>query len=176
MRVPLCTQLLPGPALPDVRALRDKSEHLSQLIDQDFSAYPKVKDYLGKASETALRTGKVMSMAGRTRRFEEISAMSKAQIAALRREATNFPIQATCADGLKSALALLFERRDKSPGAVPILAVHDEIVVECDEEGAERVEAWLKKAMVDGMDAVVNAIEPHVPIEIEVAVSETWGD
>jgi len=146
------------------------------LIEQYFSAYPKVKDYLGKASEAALRTGTVMSTAGRTRRFEDISAMSKAQIAALRREATNFPIQATCADGLKLALALLFERRDECPGATPILAVHDEIVVECDEGEAEKVEACLKKAMRDGMDAVINASEPHVPIEVETSVSQTWGD
>ena len=58
----------------------------------------------------------------------------------------------------------------------PILAVHDEIVVECDEGEAERVEAWLKNAMVDGMDAVVNETEPHVPIEVEASVSQAWGD
>jgi DNA polymerase-1 len=73
-------------------------------------------------------------------------------------------------------LALLWERRDECPGAVPILAVHDEIVVECDEGAAEKAEGWLKKAMVDGMAAVVNADEPRFPIEVEVPVSKTWGD
>jgi DNA polymerase I-like protein with 3'-5' exonuclease and polymerase domains len=146
-----------------------------QLIDQYFSAYPKVKDYLGKASEAALRSRTVMTMTGRTRSFEDISVMSKAQIRALRREATNFPIQATCADGLKLALALLWERREEFPGAVPILAVHDEIVVECNKEDAEEVAAWLKKAMVDGMNAVVNADEPRVPIEVDVTPLQTWG-
>ena len=52
-------------------------------------------------------------------------------------------MQGTGADGLK--LALLYERRDECPGAVPILAVHDEIVVECDEGEAEKVEAQLLK-------------------------------
>ena len=57
------------------------------------------------------------------------------------------------------------------------VAVHDEIVVECDEGDADRAETWLKKAMVDGMDAVVNATEPqHVPIEVEATVSQAWGD
>jgi len=42
--------------------------------------------------------------------------------------------------------------------------------------GAPKVEAWLNKAMVDGMDAVVNAAEPHVRIEVETSVSQTWGD
>ena len=44
------------------------------------------------------------------------------------------------------------------PGAVPILAVHDEIVVECDEKDVEKAEAWLEKAMIDGMDEVVNGL------------------
>ena len=51
---------------------------------------------------------------------------------------------------------------------MPILAVHDEIVVECDEGDAEEVEAWLKRAMVDGMVGVLNAPEvegPHVRVE-----------
>ncbi len=33
----------------------------------------------------------------------------------------------------------------------------------------KKVEAWLKKAMVDGMDEVLNGSEegPHVPVEVE---------
>jgi DNA polymerase-1 len=91
-------------------------------------------------------------------------------------EHLNAPVQGTAADGMKLALALLWERRDECPGAVPILAVHDEIVVECDEGEAEKVEAWLKNAMVDDMDTVVNATEPDVPIEVETSVAQTWGD
>ena len=95
---------------------------------------------------------------------------------ALLHEHLNAPVQGTAADGMKMALALLWERRDECPGAVPILAVHDEIVVECDEGDAEKAEAWLKKAMVDGMDAVVNVTDPKVPIEVETSVSQAWGD
>jgi DNA polymerase I len=91
-------------------------------------------------------------------------------------EHLNAPVQGTAADGMKMALALLWERRDECPEAVLILVVHDEIVLECDEGDAEKALAWLKKAMVDGMDAAVNATEPHVPIEVEATVSHTWGD
>jgi DNA polymerase-1 len=91
-------------------------------------------------------------------------------------EHLNAPVQGTAADGMKVALAIIWERRGECPGAVPILAVHDEIVVECDKGDAEKVEGWLKRAMVDGMDAVANATEPRVPIEVEVTVSNTWGD
>ena len=67
--------------------------------------------------------------------------------------------------------------REEDPGAMPILAVHDEIVVECGERDAKKVEAWLKQAMIDGMDEVVNALKadsPSVPIEVEVESSRTW--
>jgi DNA polymerase I len=91
-------------------------------------------------------------------------------------EHLNAPVQGTAADGMKMALALLWERREELPGAVPILAVHGEIVVECNEEDAEKVAAWLEKAMKDGMDAVVNAAEPRVPIKVDVTPLQTWGD
>lgn len=91
-------------------------------------------------------------------------------------EHLNAPVQGTAADGMKLALAFLWERREECPGAIPILAVHDELVVECDEEDAEKAKAWLVKAMKDGMDAVVNVSEPRVPIEVEASVAQTWGD
>src|SRR5262245_25072305 len=67
----------------------------------------------------------------------------------------NYIVQGTGGDGLKVALALLWERRDQVPGAFPVLAVHDEIVVECDEGQAEMVAAWLKAAMVDAMAPLI---------------------
>jgi len=67
--------------------------------------------------------------------------------------------------------------REEHPGAVPILAVHDEIVVECGERDAKKVEAWLKKAMIDGIDEAVNGLKadgPSVSIEAEVESGRTW--
>ena len=87
-------------------------------------------------------------------------------------------MQGTGADGLKLALALLYERRAEGPRAVPILAVHDEIVVECDEKGVQKVEAWLKKAMIDGMTEILHDPETdglRVPIEVETKISKTWA-
>jgi DNA polymerase I-like protein with 3'-5' exonuclease and polymerase domains len=64
------------------------------------------------------------------------------------------------------------------PVAVPILVVHDEVVVECDEGDAKEVEAWLEKAMVDGMDGVLNVpgVEgPRVPVEVGVESGRSWA-
>jgi DNA polymerase-1 len=80
-------------------------------------------------------------------------------------------VQGSAGDGMKQALALLYERRDRCPGAFPVLSVHDEIVVECDEDKAEQVSAWLKAAMIDGMQPLLG----DVPCEVELSVEPTWG-
>ncbi len=93
-------------------------------------------------------------------------------------ERLNSPVQGTGADGLKLALALLWERRHEYPGAVPILAVHDEIVVECGEDEAAGVEAWLEEAMIDGMGEAIDASgreRSSVPVEVEVRRAWAWG-
>jgi DNA polymerase-1 len=84
----------------------------------------------------------------------------------------NAPVQGTGADGLKLALALLWERRDEAPGARIVLVVHDEIVVECDEGQADIAGKWLKQAMLDGMAPLV----APVPVEVESKRASSWGD
>src|SRR5687768_3226067 len=89
----------------------------------------------------------------------------------------NAPVQGTGADGLKLALALLWERRDECPGAVPVLVCHDEIVVECDAEQAADVKVWLEKAMIEGMEAILNGTdEVGIPVETEARIARNWGE
>lgn len=86
-------------------------------------------------------------------------------------EKLNTPVQGTGADGLKLALALLWERRQEVPGAFPVLAVHDEIVMECDEGQVGRVADWLRTAMLDAMTPLLDP----VPVEVEVNACRTWA-
>ena len=89
----------------------------------------------------------------------------------------NAPVQRTAADGLKLALALLWERRSECPRAVPVLVCHDEVVVECDEEQAVGAKAWLEKAMIEEMEAVLNGTEEvDVPVEVETRIDRGWGE
>jgi DNA polymerase-1 len=84
----------------------------------------------------------------------------------------NAPVQGTGADGLKLALALLWERREQAPGAFVVLVVHDEIVVESDESQADLTSKWLKGAMLDGMAPLIDP----VPVEVELKHASSWGD
>jgi len=86
-------------------------------------------------------------------------------------EKLNTPVQGSGADGLKAALTLFWERRDQTPGAFPVMAVHDEIVVEADADRAAEAEVWLKSAMIDAMAPLAD----QVPVEVECSVGTTWG-
>ena len=83
----------------------------------------------------------------------------------------NLPVQGTGADGIKRALALLWERRGQCPGAFPVLACHDEIVIECDENAGNSAAEWLRSAMVDGMAPLIRP----APVEVDLQIGRTWA-
>jgi len=57
------------------------------------------------------------------------------------------------------------------------IACHDEVVVECDVEQAANVKTWLKKTMIEGMEAVLNVTdEVDVPVEVEARIATSWGE
>ena len=61
--------------------------------------------------------------------------------------------------------------------AVPVLVCHDEVVVECDAEQAAEAKAWLEKAMIEGMNAVMNSTGTvPVPVEVEARIARCWGE
>jgi DNA polymerase-1 len=125
-----------------------------------FAAYPGLRAWHHKIGRTTDKPIETRTLAGR--RCLGVSRFN---------EKLNLPVQGTGADGLKKALGLLWERRAACPGAVPILAVHDEILVEVDAAQAEAAADWLKSAMVDAMAPLVDP----VPVEVEVGIARTWG-
>ena len=86
-------------------------------------------------------------------------------------EKLNTPVQGTSADGLKAALALLWETRDQCPSAAPILVVHDEIVLECDRADVEQAQAWLVDCMTRGMASFLE----RVPVVVEATAERDWS-
>jgi hypothetical protein len=51
-------------------------------------------------------------------------------------------------------------------------------VVECDEDKAEEAQAWLKAAMVEGMERALNDPDPEgprVPVEVETSTGKGWA-
>jgi DNA polymerase I-like protein with 3'-5' exonuclease and polymerase domains len=84
----------------------------------------------------------------------------------------NTPIQGSAGDGFKYAVALLREKRRECSGDPKVVnLVHDEIVVEIDENYAALGRAWLERCMVDGMAEVAG---PDVPASVEISVADRW--
>ncbi|MHB8576420.1 MAG: DNA polymerase [Dehalococcoidia bacterium] len=83
----------------------------------------------------------------------------------------NLPIQGAGADILKLALARLWEDRVTQPSAVPVLCVHDEIVVECDAAAASAVAPWL----TGHMEAAGAELLPDVPVVADVTIAADWS-
>src|SRR5215218_1000702 len=93
-----------------------------------------------------------------------------------RNEAINAPIQGAAADGLKMAVAEVHKRLRKFEGTAFIVAtIHDELLVECNEADGPEVLEIVQEAMVQTMGTLVNAKEPHIPIEVEGTVTKAWS-
>jgi DNA polymerase I-like protein with 3'-5' exonuclease and polymerase domains len=129
----------------------------TRLRDGFFAAYPGLRRWHRSIPDAKIET---RTLSGR--RCLGVAHFS---------EKLNAPVQGTGADGLKAALGLLWERRSQCPDAFPVMAVHDEIVVECVEDRTEDAAAWLKGAMVDAMAPLI----APVPVEVEVKLARTWG-
>jgi DNA polymerase-1 len=135
-------------------------EQARQYKKAFFEAYPGLQEWHRKTGATKDGAIETRTVAGR-RRVGITSFMQK----------LNSPVQGTGADGLKNALAMLWETRDTVPSAFPVLAVHDEIVLEADESEADLAADWLKRTMIAAMAPFADP----VPVEVEVRVSRTWG-
>ena len=84
----------------------------------------------------------------------------------------NIPVQGTGGDGLKLALARLFEQRNRLPSATPVACVHDEILVEVPLAEAEQARVWLTEQMIEAMRDIVG---DKVPIEVETMLGKDWA-
>jgi DNA polymerase I len=144
-------------------------EEAEEYRERWFEAYPAIRDW-HRREGADFDTGDVSasSLAGRLRRVKSFM------------EKVNHPVQGTGADGLKLAMALFHERLPEHLDARLVLAVHDELVVECPEEQAEEVARFVEEVMVAGMDKVMNpglATEHPdlVPIEVDTKNLGSWG-
>ncbi len=139
-----------------------------QIMARYFQTYRGLDAWLRDAARRAVRERQARTMAGRLARFnfdpEDRQAASLAQ-----RNGKNSPVQGSSADIIKRALRLLHDRL-KGTGAQVVNVVHDEVVVECPEEGAEGFARVVEEAMCDAGQEYVKA----VPVKVESAVTDEW--
>ena len=139
-------------------------------MDAYLEKYHGVRDYMKAIVEQARAEGYVSTLYGRRRSLPELKSSNFNTRSFGERVALNMPIQGTAADRIKLAMVNVY-RRLQSEGlrARLILQVHDELIVECPEDEAERVKEILKSEME-------NTAQLSVPLIVDAHIGHSWAE
>lgn len=141
-----------------------------RYIESYFARYPGIKAFLEDLVRAAKEQGYASTLMGRRRYLPELTSSKYLTRAFGERVAMNMPIQGTAADIIKAAMIKVYSRLKKEGyKARLILQVHDELLIDCPKEEAERVRKLLKESME-------TAFPLEVPLKVSVAAGGTWYD
>jgi DNA polymerase-1 len=141
-----------------------------KMIDQYFTRYKKVREYLDDAIINAKETGGITTLLGRKRALPEIRSANHMMRANAERMAMNSPIQGTASDLIKIAMVRLEERlKSQKLKSKLLLQVHDELVLECRKDELEKVQALVVETME-------NALTLSVPLKVNVGIGANWAE
>ena len=133
-----------------------------------FDRYPKIKDFLQGAIDSAKEYGYVLTLLNRRRFIPEIKSSNKIVISLGERLAMNAPIQGSAADIIKLAMVKVYERLKKERLASEIiLQVHDELILNVKPNELEKV----KTLVIEEME---NVFKLSVPLDVDVNLGKNW--
>ncbi|MEY8336946.1 DNA polymerase I [Lachnospiraceae bacterium 62-35] len=141
-----------------------------EYIDKYFETYPGVKEFLDRTVEEGKEKGYVTTLFGRRRPIPELKSANFMQRSFGERVAMNSPIQGTAADIMKIAM-IAVDRELKKEGLKSriVLQIHDELLVETEEQEIQQVKAILE-------DKMKHAADLKVALEVEAKVGKSWFD
>jgi DNA polymerase-1 len=142
----------------------------SRLMDEYFTRFGGVRDYLRDVVEQARVTGYTETMLGRRRYLPDLTSDVRQRREMAERMALNAPIQGSAADVVKVAM-LNVARALAAAGLRTrmLLQVHDELVLEVAPGERVQVEEIVRLEMG-------RAVEITVPLDVSVGVGRTWED
>lgn len=137
-----------------------------KYIEDYLKKYPKIKEYMDNTKNIAVEKGYVETKFGRRRYVPNIKSQNYIIREQAKRIAMNAPIQGTAADITKIAMVKIEERIKKEKlDAKILLQVHDEIIVECNNNIKDMIANILKEEME-------KAAILQVPIIADIRISE----
>ncbi|MCK0115781.1 DNA polymerase I [Isoptericola sp. S6320L] len=140
------------------------------LMDDYFTRFGGVRDYLAGIVEEARATGYTATILGRRRYLPDLTSDNRQRRQMAERMALNAPIQGSAADIIKLAmLGVQRELDDRGLASRLLLQVHDELVVEVAPGEREAAEEVLRTKM-----GAAYALD--VPLDVSVGTGETWHD
>ncbi|MGO1591132.1 MAG: DNA polymerase I [Ancrocorticia sp.] len=150
------------------RQLRIDVGEAQRLMDDYFSRFGKVRDYLNLLVERARKQGYTETMLGRRRYLPELTSTNRQLREAAERMALNAPIQGSAADIIKLAMVdVARDLLDAGLSSRVLLQVHDELVVEIAEGEHDQVEMLLRRDM--GQAATLS-----VPLSVGIGYGANW--
>ena len=148
--------------------LKISTEEAKVQMDQYFSRFGGVRDYLLDVVEQARKDGYTSTVLGRRRYLPELDSSNRQVREAAERAALNAPIQGSAADIIKVAMIEV----DKALAASEltsrmVLQVHDELLFEVAAGEREQLEALVR-------DKMGGAYPLDVPLEVSVGYGPSW--
>lgn len=139
-----------------------------ELIDNYFSTYPRVQEYMNECVERARELGYITTQFGRRRYLSDINSRNATVRGFAERNAINAPIQGTAADIIKRAMVAI-DHRLTAEGlqAEMMLQVHDELNFSVPLSELERT----RQVVIEEMEA---AFEMSVPLVAECGHGDNW--
>ncbi len=135
------------------------------LIDGYFETFPRVRDYMEQAKETAREKGYAETLFHRRRYLPDITSRNATVRNFAERNAINAPIQGSAADIIKIAMARIHRRfAEEGLGSKMILQVHDELNFSVLPEEKERVE-----------QIVLTEMQGAYPLSVPLVADSGWG-
>ncbi|WP_100451557.1 DNA polymerase I [Mycobacteroides abscessus] len=148
--------------------LKISNDEAKEQMDQYFSRFGGVRDYLRAVVDQARKDGYTSTVLGRRRYLPDLDSGDRLRREAAERAALNAPIQGSAADIIKVAMITTDKAlRDKGLRSRMLLQVHDELLFEVAEGERESLEALVRKTMG-------SAYPLDVPLEVSVGYGRSW--
>ena len=138
------------------------------LIDNYFTNYPKVKEFMDSSIEKARNDGYILTLKGRRRQLPDINSRNHLVRSIAERNAINSPIQGSAADIIKIAMIDIFDEFNRrNLKSKLIMQVHDELNFDVYKPELEQVKSIVK-------DKMENAVKLSIPLIVDIGVGENW--
>ncbi|RFZ17345.1 DNA polymerase I [Mycobacterium marinum] len=148
--------------------LKISTEDAKVQMDQYFSRFGGVRDYLMAVVEQARKDGYTSTVLGRRRYLPELDSSNRQVREAAERAALNAPIQGSAADIIKVAMIEVDKAlKEHALKSRMLLQVHDELLFEVAAGEREQIEALVR-------DKMGSAYPLDVPLEVSVGFGRSW--
>ncbi len=138
------------------------------LIENYFTTYPGIKQYMDSTLKTARERGFVETLYKRRRRTKNLHSSNWNMVQAEERAAINMPIQGTAADIIKIAMINIHKRMaEEKVNSLMTLQIHDELLFECPENEVESMAAMVVEEME-------GAAQLSVPLKVDWNYGKNW--